>query len=126
MNRFFRRLFQRPRATIRNAKLTPATRLGLESLEGRVVLSGNPLTGGSGNDTFVFAGGGLGSDTVTEAPGVDTDTLDFSKFGPAVYAVANPPPGVSVNLNSTAAQVANPGNLTLTLSSAAGIENVVG
>ncbi len=74
------------------------------------------LDGGAGNDTYLFIGGGLGSDLVVEAANLDADTLDFSGFIGAV----------TVDLALTTAQVVNPGNLTLTFSSSTGIENVVG
>src|SRR5262249_30606824 len=78
------------------------------------------LTGGAGNDTYVFDPfvGNLGSDTVTEAATADTDTLDFSNF-----ASTTP---ITLDLGSTSAQTVYSGVLTLTLSSATGIENVIG
>ena len=61
------------------------------------------------------ADGGLGDDTVTEAADVDTDTLDFSAFASAV----------SLDLGQTSTQTIG-GGLSLTLSDAAGLENVIG
>ncbi len=85
----------------------------------------NSLTGGAGDDTLIGAAGHdiyvfdtdltLGSDTINEAGG-GVDTLDFS--GTTTQAVA-------VDLSNAAAQVVNAG-LTLTLSSATTIENVIG
>ena len=73
------------------------------------------LVGGAGNDTYLFyADMALGSDTVNDSAGVDT--LDFS---------ATSSQAVTVNLGLTTAQVVN-GNLTLTLTSATAIENVIG
>jgi Ca2+-binding RTX toxin-like protein len=89
------------------------------------------LSGGTGNDTYIFAGTNLGSDTVSEdpiVPGPDTsiDTFDFSAFGkPASMDSINTYP-VILHLDQTTPQEVNPGNLTLTLSSATGIENVIG
>ncbi len=76
------------------------------------------LAGSVGNDTYVFAysGNNLGTDTVAEDPNLDTDTLDFSAFAP----------GIAVNLGSTSTQTIASGILSLSLSSAAGIENVIG
>ena len=67
----------------------------------------------------MFAGGsGMGSDTVVEAPNQGSDTIDFSGMSSAI----------SINLASTATQLAIVGSssLTLTLSDAAGLENVLG
>ena len=74
------------------------------------------LSGGAGNDAYVFSGSALGSDVVDEAANADTDVLDFSTFASAV----------SVDLASIAPQVVSVGNLTLRLTSAAGIENAIG
>ena len=76
----------------------------------------NVLTGGAGNDTYVFnTNQALGSDTINEAGG-GIDTLDFSEtFTRAVV----------VDLSNAGAQVVNSG-LTLTLSSGVTIENVIG
>ena len=76
----------------------------------------NALTGGSGNDTYIFDTDlSLGSDTINESAG-GTDTLDLS---------GTTTRNVSVNLANASAQVVNAG-LTLTLSSASTIENVIG
>ncbi|MEI8318970.1 MAG: hypothetical protein WCH79_13585, partial [Planctomycetia bacterium] len=74
------------------------------------------LTGGTGNDRYLFAGTEAANVTIVEGANADTDTLDFT-------ALANG--GVSVDLASTAAQAIVSG-LTVTLSSETGIENVVG
>jgi hypothetical protein len=81
------------------------------------------LAGGMGDDTYVFNGVKLGNDTINENPRYDgpnntdisRDKLDFSSFGAAI----------NLNLGSTAAQTISAANLTLTLSSALGIEDVV-
>jgi Ca2+-binding RTX toxin-like protein len=74
------------------------------------------LIGGIGNDTYIFFGAQLGSDVIVEDASLDADTLDFTFLsGP-----------VNVNLANTATQVVSTGNLTLQLSSATGIENVIG
>ena len=108
-------------------------------LEGR---GGNDtLAGGRGDDTYVFQGTALGSDTILEdvrleksgigatgsVGGRDSgDTLDFTNFEKAV----------SIDLTSTAVQVVAAGDLSLRLSSAVdsadepsvaqGIERVLG
>ena len=74
------------------------------------------ITGGTGDDTYIFAGENLGIDQIVEASWRDRDTLDFSDF-------AGP---VRVDLASTEAQVVNGDQLTLVLSSGSGIEDVVG
>jgi Ca2+-binding RTX toxin-like protein len=84
----------------------------------------NMLTGGGGNDTLVGAAGNdvylfdsdlaLASDTINDASGIDT--LDFS---------ATTTRGVTANLANAASQVINAG-LSLTLSSATSIENIIG
>ena len=75
----------------------------------------NVLTGGAGDDTYAFDGDlSLGSDTIVDSSG--TDTINFS---------ATTTRGVNINLATAAAQVVNAG-LTLTLSSATSIENVIG
>ncbi len=74
------------------------------------------MGGGAGSDTYVFGAGNLGNDTVNEAPGVDSDTLDFSELrGP-----------IELDLNSNASQNLGNGALTLALSGGMGLENVVG
>jgi Ca2+-binding RTX toxin-like protein len=87
---------------------------GNDTLEGG---AGNDLLiGGAGNDTFRFdTDNALGSDTIDESGG-GVDTLDFS---------ATTTRAVAVNLGVAGAQVVNAG-LTLTLSSGATIENVIG
>jgi Ca2+-binding RTX toxin-like protein len=78
------------------------------------------VTGGTGSDTYVLAGASLGAVVVNETaepgPDLSRDTLDFSGF------TAGP---LNLNLAVTTAQAAAPG-LTLTLTDAAGIENVIG
>jgi Ca2+-binding RTX toxin-like protein len=73
------------------------------------------LAGGAGSDTYVFAGSGLGSDTVTEAANADSDTLDFTAFDAPL----------NLDLTSTSPQSFGT-DLTLTLSDGQGVENVVG
>ncbi|MCY2955275.1 MAG: S8 family serine peptidase [Planctomycetota bacterium] len=81
------------------------------------------LYGGAGSDVFVFTGGNLGTDFVTEDPNLDTDTLDFTDFVEAF------------NLDLSVAGIPGIGNpafsdywnsLVLYLSSDLGIENVKG
>jgi Ca2+-binding RTX toxin-like protein len=85
---------------------------GVDTIEGGT--GSDTIDGGAGNDRYIFdpAAGSLGSDSITEAAGVDSDTLDFSAYTTAV----------TVDLSSTSAQMSG----LLTLSSAAGIENVIG
>jgi Ca2+-binding RTX toxin-like protein len=87
---------------------------GNDTLEGG---GGNDiLTGRAGNDIYRFdTDNALGSDTIDESGG-GVDTLDFS---------ATTTRAVAVNLGLAGAQVVNAG-LTLTLSSGATIENVIG
>jgi Ca2+-binding RTX toxin-like protein len=74
------------------------------------------LQGDAGNDTYQFSAGSVGTHQVVESANADADTLDFSTFnGP-----------VSVNLGSTAPQSLAGGQVVVTLSDAAGVENVVG
>ena len=74
------------------------------------------LDGGNGDDIYQFSANvSLGSDTI-DASGGGIDTLDFS-------ATTNT--GITVNLGQASAQVICP-NLTLTLSAANTVENVVG
>jgi Ca2+-binding RTX toxin-like protein len=73
------------------------------------------LVGGAGNDTYLFdADVALGIDTVNDSAGVDT--FDFA---------ATTGQAIALNLGLITAQVVNP-NLTLTLTSASAIENVIG
>lgn len=92
----------------------------LTGLTGQDILEGgagdDQLDGGSNNDTYRFAGALLGWDSLIEAAGANTDTLDFSAF-------ALP---VTVDLTNVAAQIVNPGNLVLSLSNSTGFENVIG
>jgi Ca2+-binding RTX toxin-like protein len=76
----------------------------------------NTLTGGPGDDRYVFDTDlALGRDTINEAGG-GIDTLDFGLT--TTRAVA-------INLSNAVAQVVNAG-LTLMLSSATTLENVIG
>lgn len=72
------------------------------------------LAGGDGSDNYVFAGGSLGDDSVTETGG-GADLLDFSSFGSAA----------TVNIGITSKQTVAAG-LSLTLSTGTGIERVYG
>ena len=72
------------------------------------------LTGGTGADRYEFGADAEGSDTLTEAANVDTDTLWFA-FSDV---------DVTIDLSSTSAQ--NWGDGTITLSSATGFEDVFG
>ena len=74
------------------------------------------LTGGAGNDSYVFTGTASANVTIVESADIDTDTLDFT-------TLANG--GVSLDLAVTTAQTVSAG-LTLTLSTATGLENVIG
>ena len=74
------------------------------------------LAGGAGDDTYVFHGVQLGADTVVEAAGADSDTLDFAEFdAPLILDLAV----------TTPQALGGPGQ-SLTLSDGAGVENVVG
>ena len=53
------------------------------------------LYGEAGNDTYVFSGSNLGTDEIFEVAKADTDTLDFSNFGPNSLGL-----GVSVNIEA--------------------------
>jgi hypothetical protein len=97
-----------------------------DSLEGR---GGNDdLEGGPGGDSYVFSGRSLGSDTLTEAANVDTDELDLTDFGKLTtrFGTLSLSTGAAINLGTIGTQVVNSGNLTLTFSDAAGIEDVRG
>ncbi|HMR99947.1 MAG TPA: M10 family metallopeptidase C-terminal domain-containing protein [Anaerolineales bacterium] len=73
------------------------------------------LTGGTGNDSYAFdTDSALGTDTVTEASGGGTDTLNFTGSTNAV----------TVDLATTGNQTVN-SNLTLNMTSAQ-VENVTG
>jgi Ca2+-binding RTX toxin-like protein len=78
------------------------------------------MTGGGGSDFYVFDNNTRaadGADTVVEAANLDTDTLDFSQYNAGVY----------VDLNTTTRfNVVAGGSLSLSLSSALGVENVRG
>jgi Ca2+-binding RTX toxin-like protein len=98
-----------------------------DSLEGR---GGNDeLEGGLGGDAYVFSGRNLGGDTVVEAANLDADELDLTNFGKINIRGGGVRPlttGATIDLARTTAQTVNSGNLTLTFSDAAGIENVRG
>src|SRR5262249_54726119 len=74
------------------------------------------LQGGAGNDDYVFAGTGLGSDSIVEVANADEDEIDLSDFGS----------GATLELSTTASQTVSSSNLSLTLSSNTGIEDVIG
>lgn len=86
------------------------------------------LAGGAGNDTYLFVHWLQSwlyyADTLDEAADADTDTLDFSRFTAPSSSSAT----LSVNLANTAAgQGAIAGShIYLTLTSATGIERVIG
>ncbi len=81
------------------------------------------LDGGTGSDTFTFVGSNIGTVELTEDPeaGVDnsSDRLDFSGL-----QVGDT--GIALDLELTTPQVLSAGILTLTMSNAAGVEEVVG
>jgi Ca2+-binding RTX toxin-like protein len=110
---------------IRNLTSLPST---LNGGAGNDTLYSGPgddvLSGGDGDDTYVFSGTGLGSDTVIEADNAGTDTLNFSGLGPLLL-LRKQSYGVSVDLAFTGKQAVS-SDLSLTLSSATGIENVIG
>ncbi len=94
----------------------------LTSNAGNDILNGglgsDTLIGGIGNDTYVFGGATVGgeTDTITEASGAGTDTLDFSSRTMAI----------TVNISdSTKAQQVHTDRM-LKLSSGLGIEIVLG
>lgn len=74
------------------------------------------MTGGAGDDTYLFTATLLGSDTIGEGADADADVLDFSAFGGPI----------TLDLALTTPQVIAGADLSLTLSSALGIENVIG
>jgi Ca2+-binding RTX toxin-like protein len=79
------------------------------------------LLGGNGNDRYVFAGTALGLDTVVEASNVNTDTLDYTNMGHFT--------GVNIGVAFAGSNPQNAFNFagtTLRLSSATGIEDVIG
>jgi ELWxxDGT repeat protein len=94
-------------------------------------LNGNSLTnvlvGGAGNDTLTGGDGddiypldadaALGSDTVVELPGGGVDTIDLA---------LTTTKALTLDLSLTTAQAVTSPNLTLTLSSGAAVENVIG
>src|SRR5207244_838069 len=104
-----------------NLTLTLSSGTGLENVIGGSLadtLTGNSranvLTGGPGNDTYLFlADDALGNDTISDAAG--TDTISFAGTSAAV----------SLSLSNTAQQTVN-ANLKLTLTSASALENLTG
>ena len=96
-------------------------------LEGR---GGNDeLNGGPAGDSYVFSGRALGWDSVTEGGIADIDELDLTGFGQIPARGGGTVPlstGATIDLASTGWQTVNAGNLTLTLSDAAGLEVVRG
>jgi Ca2+-binding RTX toxin-like protein len=79
------------------------------------------MIGGHTIDRYLFAGGGLGSDTIFDKGGKN-DTLIFTDHSGYWGDFIGP---VQVDLAVTTPQVVNPGNLTLTLQKAA-VEHVIG
>jgi Ca2+-binding RTX toxin-like protein len=105
-----------------------------DQLEGR---GGNDsLMGGAGGDTYVFDGVSLGSDTINEAASLDTDTIDLTTLGVAptrvntggytVIGGLTLMGGATIDLSSTAPQTVMGNQLSLTLTSGTGIENLDG
>ncbi len=94
---------------------------GDDSLEGGA--GDDSLIGGTGSDTYIFGADASGHDMVEEAAddmpdqaaGADEDMLDFADFSHAV----------NLDLAATTAQMEG-GNLSLTLSSDSGLEDVFG
>jgi Ca2+-binding RTX toxin-like protein len=86
--------------------------------------AGNDVVdGGLGSDQFIFKGSNLGQDTIAEMVfgiDLDTDVLDFSQFD------AGDNSGIKLQLETTAAQTANKGNLILALVTPGSIEAVIG
>ena len=75
------------------------------------------LIGGNGDDWYFFTQPGtLGTDTIREDPGRDTDRLDFSGLKA----------GITLSLSSTATQAVVKGVLSLVLESDTGVEDVNG
>jgi Ca2+-binding RTX toxin-like protein len=92
----------------------------LDGGEGNDILFGHQgnddLLGGVGDDNYQFSGTTLGSDVVHEDASQDRDLLDLGGLaGPA-----------NIDLSITTAQTVNPTHLTLRLTSATGIEDVIG
>jgi Ca2+-binding RTX toxin-like protein len=73
------------------------------------------LQGGTGNDTYMYTDHDTGDDTITEAANLDTDTVDFSQYTGS---------GAALGLSYTSYQAASAAGITL--SSATGIENLIG
>jgi len=91
--------------------------LGNDVLEGGA--GADSLIGDGDDDTYLFSGTALGTDTVVEASGAGngTDLLDFSTFGA----------DVAIDLgNGTSTQTVKANQLSLRLSDGSGIERVKG
>jgi len=91
----------------------------LNGMDGNDTLTGgagnDALLGGAGDDTYLFdTDSALGTDTITDAAGNGTDTLNFSDSSNAI----------TVNLGTAGNQIVN-SRLTLNLT-AAQMENVIG
>jgi Ca2+-binding RTX toxin-like protein len=107
---------------------------GADNLEGRG--GDDKLTGGAGDDTYLFPGVGLGKDAVVESANTGEDTLDFTNFGvvpPGKITTVTTNPtfgptqvGARIDLALTFSQVVWQGNLSVAISDANGIEDVVG
>lgn len=94
------------------------TIMGGDGAEGDSITGGagnDLLIGGTGNDVYQFPGLSLGDDTIVESDSADQDALDFSEYGAAV----------TIHLGSASQQDLG-GGTRLTLSSALGVEKVVG
>ncbi|HUG71297.1 MAG TPA: PKD domain-containing protein, partial [Pirellulaceae bacterium] len=87
---------------------------GDDTLEGGV--GDDLLEGGLGGDTYRFAGGNLGTDTINEPPNDSGDTLDFFDFAAPV----------NLNMSSLDLQTIASGHLTLLLQTPEHIDNAVG
>ena len=74
------------------------------------------LSGAAGGDVYAFSGNLSAAVTIVETADADADTLDFTSFANG---------GVTVDLAVMTMQTVATG-LTVTLSSDAGIENVIG
>lgn len=74
------------------------------------------LAGRGGDDRYVLVDSDAGAVTITEQVDQGSDTVDFSEFGV----------GVTANLGITTLQLLRAGGVTLTLTDASGIEDVVG
>jgi len=73
------------------------------------------VNGGSGDDTYIYYGTSLGSDLITEASNDGADAITFALFAT----------GITIDLSSTTSQSVG-GSTSIQLSSATGIEGIVG